>query len=84
MSFRSITIRKALDHVSRHDYVLPAIQREFVWSGDQISQLFDSVLREYPIGTFLFWNLPPELSREFRFYDFMGSSRLSVGRASPG
>ena len=71
MSFRSITIRKALDHVSRHDYVLPAIQREFVWSGEQISRLFDSVLREFPIGTFLFWNVPPELSREFRFYDFM-------------
>ncbi len=71
MSFRSITIRKALDHISRHDYVLPAIQREFVWSGDQISRLFDSVLREFPIGTFLFWNVPPELSREFRFYDFM-------------
>lgn len=71
VSFRSITIRKALDHIGRHDYVLPAIQREFVWSGDQISRLFDSVLREYPIGTFLFWNVPPELSREFRFYDFM-------------
>lgn len=71
MSFRSISIRRALDHVSRNDYVLPAIQREFVWSAEQICRLFDSVVRGYPIGTFLFWNVPPELSREFRFYGFM-------------
>lgn len=71
MSFRSITIKKALDQISRSEYVLPAIQREFVWSTDQIARLFDSVLRDYPIGTFLFWDVPAELSRSFRFYGFM-------------
>ncbi len=71
VSFRSITIKKALDQISRSEFVLPAIQREFVWSNDQIARLFDSILRDYPIGTFLFWNVPPELSRSFRFYGFM-------------
>lgn len=71
MSFRSVTVKKALNQISRHEYVLPAIQREFVWSSDQIARLFDSVLREFRIGTFLFWNVPASLSREFRFYDFM-------------
>src|SRR5688500_7606683 len=71
MSFRSMTIRKALDRISRNDFVLPDIQREFVWSADQICRLFDSVLQGYPIGTFLFWNVPPEASRQFRFYGFL-------------
>jgi uncharacterized protein with ParB-like and HNH nuclease domain len=71
VSFRSITIRKALDQIGRHEFLLPAIQREFVWSSEQTSRLFDSVLREFPIGTFLFWNVPSQLSREFRFYNFM-------------
>lgn len=84
MSFRSISIRRALDHVSRNDYVLPAIQREFVWSPEQIARLFDSVMRDYPIGTFLFWNVPPELSREFRFYGFMGEyHELKARHSSP-
>jgi transposase len=39
---------------------LPAIQREFVWRPDQIIQLFDSLLRRYPVGSFLFWEVQPE------------------------
>lgn len=38
-----------------HKYFLPHIQRSFVWKEDQIIRLFDSLLRGYPIGTFLFW-----------------------------
>jgi hypothetical protein len=83
VSFRAITIKKALDHISRTDYVLPAIQREFVWSPGQIGRLFDSVLRDYPIGTFLFWNVPPELSRSFRFYGFMREYHELKSRHSP-
>ena len=41
------------------NYFLPAIQREYVWSPDQIIQLFDSLMRNYPIGSFLFWELQP-------------------------
>ena len=48
-------------------YVLPAIQREFVWRPEQVCQLFDSLLRGYPIGAFLFWNVAEERSREFVF-----------------
>ena len=36
-------------------YYLPAIQREFVWSTEQIETLFDSLMQGYPISTFLFW-----------------------------
>ena len=34
------TIKKTLDEIYRHDLVLPAIQREFVWRPEQICRLF--------------------------------------------
>ena len=34
---------------------LPNIQRYFIWSKEQIERLFDSIMREYPIGNFLIW-----------------------------
>lgn len=34
---------------------LPSIQRHFVWDEDQIQRVFDSIMREYPIGTLLVW-----------------------------
>src|SRR5260370_36722400 len=71
MSFQTpITIRKALEHIESKRYLLPAIQREFVWETSQIEQLFDSVLRGYPIGSFLFWHVTPKNSKEYEFYEF--------------
>ena len=64
-----LTVKTALERIHRHEYVIPAIQREFVWSPDQICQLFDSLLRRYPIGTFLFWRVPDGESADYSFYD---------------
>jgi len=67
------TIIKVIDGIQSADYVLPAIQREFVWDAEQIEKLFDSLLRGYPIGSFLFWDVKPENLGEYRFYRFMDS-----------
>src|SRR5436190_10321997 len=66
-----ITIKKALERIHARQYVLPAIQRAFVWRPEQVCQLFDSLLRGYPIGAFLFWNVTAERSRDFVFYEVM-------------
>lgn len=72
MTFQTpITIATALERIQGHEYVLPAIQREFVWDTDQVSRLFDSLMRGYPIGSFLFWQVKEETTREFVFYDFI-------------
>ncbi len=65
------TILKILDGIERHDLVLPAIQREFVWKAEQICRLFDSIMQGYPFGTFLYWKVQPENSTKFKFYDFV-------------
>ena len=67
----SESIRETLEGIERHDLVLPAIQREFVWEAEQICQLFDSIMQGYPFGTFLYWKIQPENSTKFKFYDFV-------------
>ena len=66
-----ITIRKALRSIECREYVLPAIQRQFVWHPVQIARLFDSLLRGYPIGSFLFWTVRRGSIEQYKFYDFM-------------
>lgn len=65
------TIADALRRIHEKNYVLPAIQREFVWKPEQIEKLFDSLMQGYPFGTFLFWKVEAATSDKFRFYDFV-------------
>ena len=65
------TIAEALSRIQNKTYVLPAIQREFVWKPEQIERLFDSLMQGYPFGTFLFWKVEPSTSGKFKFYDFV-------------
>lgn len=72
MSFQApITIQEAVENISRRKYLLPAIQRDLVWDTSQIERLFDSLMRDYPIGSFLFWNVEKVRSKDFQFYDFI-------------
>jgi len=58
--FRDASIKNVIEELNQ-SYFLPDIQREFVWlrkaNEKKIEQLFDSILRGYPIGSFLFWKL---------------------------
>ena len=72
MAFQTpITISKALGSIERREYAMPAIQREFVWWHWQIARLFDSLMRGYPIGSFLFWKVGRDSIEKYKFYDFM-------------
>ena len=74
MSYRSETIATAIGRMNRQ-YFLPAIQREFVWKPEQIIQLFDSILRGYPISSFLFWELRPENRDKWQVYKFLETAQ---------
>lgn len=72
MSFQTpITINEAINAIHTKQYLLPSIQREFVWTQEQITMLFDSIMRDYPINSFLFWKIPKEKASEFKFYEFL-------------
>ncbi|WP_139549793.1 DUF262 domain-containing protein [Helicobacter pylori] len=61
--FLDRSIKEVVDELNVR-YFLPDIQREYVWlkkaDEKKIEQLFDSILRGYPIGSFLFWKLSKE------------------------
>ncbi|GAA8200742.1 hypothetical protein HpKG13_13300 [Helicobacter pylori] len=61
--FSDKSIKDVVDELNIR-YFLPDIQREYVWlkkaDEKKIEQLFDSILRGYPIGSFLFWKLQKE------------------------
>ena len=54
---------------------IPSIQRPYVWEPDQILKLFDSLMRGYPINTFLFWELEPENLGDWDIYRFVSHFR---------
>ncbi|MCM1197149.1 MAG: DUF262 domain-containing protein [Roseburia sp.] len=56
----SITIYEALDNIKNGKYVMPAFQRQYCWNMYQIEKLWDSILLDYPIATFLFWHIDDE------------------------
>lgn len=53
----SISIYEALENIKNGKYVMPAFQRQYVWSMEQVEKLWDSILLDYPIATFLFWHV---------------------------
>lgn len=65
------TIKDTLEQIAGGRFVLPAIQREFVWKPEQIYKFFDSLMQGYPFGTFLYWQVATENASELKFYEFM-------------
>lgn len=66
-----ITIEEAIGNICTRKYLLPSIQREVVWGTDRMERLFDSLMRDYPIGSFLFWRVEKQKREEFQFYEFI-------------
>lgn len=56
MEYKDWTISECIKKVNDSLY-LPDIQRPFVWGEDDIYLLYDSLCRDYPINTVLFWLL---------------------------
>ena len=71
-NFNAISIHEALVNIGDRTYLLPAIQRKFVWKSEQIEKLFDSIMQGYPINTFMLWQITDKkIKNDFRFYDFL-------------
>lgn len=72
MTNQKETIRKFVSYINNKEYLggfwLPNIQRHFVWSEEQIERLYDSILREYPIGSFLVWRTKSDIKHR-KFID---------------
>lgn len=70
MEYIPIRVSDIVRELNKNWY-LPAIQRELVWKTDRIERLFDSILSDFPIGSFLFWNLEQKNKDEWPVYEFI-------------
>lgn len=69
--FLSATISDIITEMVNRTTFLPAIQREYVWNTYQIEKLFDSLMCDYPISTFLFWKIREEDKKKWTSYEFI-------------
>lgn len=67
-----ITIYQAMEYIRDGKFVMPAFQRQYVWGMEQIEKLWDSILLDYPIATFLFWHVDDDnVSWDTYFCNFL-------------
>ncbi len=63
-----ISIDEAMKSIQGKKYLLPIFHRSFVWKDEKVAQFLDSVMRGYPLGSFIFWQVEDEST--LKFYDF--------------
>jgi hypothetical protein len=49
-------IDKIINRINSGDIRIPAFQRAYVWKQNQIIDLLDSIIKNYPIGSVLLWS----------------------------
>jgi uncharacterized protein with ParB-like and HNH nuclease domain len=45
------SLKNYLEEFEQGAFQIPSFQRDFLWSQDDIKQLFDSIKNNYPIGS---------------------------------
>jgi uncharacterized protein with ParB-like and HNH nuclease domain len=73
--FPPLSVADAIDKIDYNQYLLPAIQRDFVWSSGKIEMLFDSLMQGYPIGSMLLWRVNGKNTENQRFYGILKKYR---------
>lgn len=70
MEYIPIRVNDLMRQVNR-DLYLPAIQRELVWKTGKIERLFDSIMADFPIGSFLYWKLEEKNKNQWPIYEYI-------------
>jgi len=94
---QSLTFSSIMNSIETGAIKIPQFQRDFVWSKEKSAKLLDSIVKGYPIGTFIFWKtkeelrvlrdlggleLPPTPKGDFIQYVIDGQQRLTTLFAS--
>lgn len=69
---RSLT--KLLEDMKQGQLQVPPFQRDFVWTRDDVKDLFDSIKNNYPIGSILLWR--PKTAPQWSALKTVGSFSL--------
>ena len=52
------SVHAILGLIEAEDFVIPEIQRPFVWKRSQVRDLIDSLYNGYPTGYIITWKIP--------------------------
>ncbi|OUS77296.1 hypothetical protein B1748_09145 [Paenibacillus sp. MY03] len=89
---QSKTFSAIINEIETGQIKIPQFQRDFVWDIQKSAQLMDSIVKGYPIGTFIFWRtkdrlravrnlgniqLPDPVEGEFVSFVLDGQQRLT-------
>lgn len=70
MEYQSFSIRQLTDDLLKGAIRIPAFQRDFVWDFDHVAYLMDSIYKQYPFGSLLFWRTKNRLTSDKRLGSF--------------
>lgn len=88
----SLSLLTLCHEIEKGSVKIPQFQRDFVWTKKKSAELLDSVLKGYPIGTFILWKtreelrairnigrleLPPTPKGDFALYVLDGQQRMT-------
>ncbi len=54
----TFTVNQLIEKIDTGQLGLPELQRPFIWKDTKVRDLFDSMMRGYPIGYFMLWECP--------------------------
>jgi hypothetical protein len=64
LNLETLNIREILNQVQNGQIRIPAFQRGFVWEPDRVAFFIDSIYKNYPYGSLLFWRAKEKLKIE--------------------
>lgn len=59
----TLTVNQLVEKIDTGELGLPELQRPFIWKDAKVRDLFDSMMRGYPIGYLMLWECP-DLSKK--------------------
>lgn len=54
----TLTVNQLIEKIDTGELGLPELQRPFIWKDTKVRNLFDSMMRGYPIGYLMLWECP--------------------------
>ena len=54
----TLTVSQLIEKIDSGELGLPELQRPFIWKDSKVRDLFDSMMRGYPIGYLMLWECP--------------------------
>lgn len=62
--YEDMSIFEVLDRINNHTMLLPDIQRDYVWNTEDVENLFESIVDNYPVGSCILWKTSKKIINE--------------------